>query len=643
MARISRTRARIGIAIGLTCALLTAAIATAWGQERADDGDDATQGMQQRDVELHVEAVPGDLALGQAWNPPVPGEPYTTAMGRPVKIRGVASLSLAGKTLSVTVTSRQKKEPPSPPDQGCPAGTDKIDTGGAEIMSDQTRPQPPTTLQVPIRNSGTFETIYTPSVTGTHQILASAGAVSGKTEFDVVDPVAPCEPLSPKQIEQHAKQLVETTYQTVDLVDQRVQALPDSPAKDEFKKKLDELRKAIQAAQPRGQAPDWVKSIEPFNRLRSLHPRIREAAEPLGRELRDWQEKAKQSEQQSKQMLAKLEHGNLVCDQLDIVINALKFVDFTLGLVTTPKDLIKGWLMENVPTKLIGLVTGADKTPGYQQSIESAWKLGLTFTDQRTGFALPKLVNDAVGYLVNRVFDRYCQTFTGPVVAEMKGTVSKLGTPWWWFQIKANGVLILRYPKDATGASIALSGELIGNASSFKSKDDAIRVLFPKFANGTVYDQTRIEPLAGNALSDGDYSGWDPGSIMMDKGGTMVRSLAPAFFRIPVRGDLRGDRLRIELQPAVMDFKNKSTKVEQVTLSPLSPFPNVTVYELPYPGAFTIFNRAFNDGPVEFTVTRVGANKDVMQIKNKFTRQRDTNRTHGEFTVDVTACNPSCP
>ncbi|MGO4779638.1 hypothetical protein AB4084_29615, partial [Lysobacter sp. 2RAB21] len=138
---------------------------------------------------------------------------------------------------------------------------------------------------------------------------------------------------------------------------------------------------------------------------------------------------------------------------------------------------------------------------------------------------------------------------------------------------------------------------------------------------------TRIEPLAGNMLNDGDYAGYDPGSIMMDKGGTMVRSLAPAFFRIPVRGELRGDRLRIELQPAVMDFKDKYTTVRQVTLSPLSMFPNVTDYELPYPGAYTIFQRAFNDGPAEFVVTRVGAKKDVMQIKQHFARQRDTNRT----------------
>lgn len=639
MATTSRISARI--AVCLAGALLTLPAAMAQPPAGGAD-DDGVQAMQPRDVDLYVEAVPGDLALGQAWTAPVPGQPYTTAMGRPVKIRGVASLALAGKTLSVTVTSRQKKEPPGPPDQGCPAGTQEMDTG-AQTMSDQTRPQPPTVLQVDIRNSGTFETVYTPSVTGTHQILANAGTVDAKSEFDVVDPVTLCEPLSPKEIEQEARQLSETTYQTVDLVDQHIQALPDSPAKDEFKNKLGELRKAMQSAQPRGQAPGWVKSIEPFNRLRSLSPRIRQAGEPLRRQLSEWRNKARQSNQQSKQMLAKLQHGNVVCDQLDIVINALKFVDFSLGLVTTPGQLIEGWLKENVPTKLIGQISGADKVPAVQQTIESLWKFSLTYASGWSGLALPKVANDLVGYAANRYFDRYCQTFTGPVAAEMKGVVSKIGAPWWWFRIKTSGLLILRYPKGATGAAIPLSGELIGNASLFKSKDDAIRVLFPKFAKGTVFHQTRIEPLAGNMLNDGDYSGYDPGSIMMDKGGTMVRSLAPAFFRIPVRGELRGDRLRIELQPAVVDFKDKYTTVRQVTLSPLSMFPNVTDYELPYPGAHTIFQRAFNDGPAEFVVTRIGAKKDVMQIKQHFTRQRDTNRTHGEFSVDVTACNPSCP
>ncbi|WP_242112404.1 hypothetical protein [Luteimonas aquatica] len=627
----------------MLCALAIAGVALAHAQDAGGDGGDAANGFESRDVVIYLEAVPGNLPLGQPWTPPIPGKPYTTAMGKPVKLRGVAALALAGKTLSITVTSRQAKEPPGPPDQGCPAGTRELDTG-AQTMSDQTRPQPPTTLQARIANSGTFETVYTPIVTGTHSVVATLGADRGKTEFDVAEPPGSlCEPLSPTEIAQDAKQVAETAYQALDLVEQRIATLPDSPAKDEFKRKLGTLRKTMESAQPRGQAPGWVKSIEPFNRLRSLSPRIRKAAEPLGRQLREWQAKAKQSNGQARQALARLQHGNVVCDQLDVVINALKFVDFSMGLLATPAELIKGWLVENVPTKLVGQAMGTGRMPpAIQQTIESTWKLCLTSVDGWAGLALPKVVNDLVGYASNRYFDKYCQAFTGPVSGSMYGVVSKAGTPWWKFRIRINGQLILRYPRHAAGAAIALSGELIGNASQFKSKDRAIQVLFPKFAKGVAFSEVRVEPLA-NPLNDGDYSGWDPGSIMIDKGGTMARSLAPAFFRIPVRGDLRGDRLRIELQPAVMDFKDEAATVRQVALSPLSPIPNVIVYDLPYPGAFTIFQRAFNDGPAEFAVTRVGARKDILQIKQTFARQRDRGKTHGEYSVDVLACNPACP
>ena len=71
--------------------------------------------------------------------------------------------------------------------------------------------------------------------------------------------------------------------------------------------------------------------------------------------------------------------GNVVCDQIDIIINGLKFCDFYLSLVTTPGKFFVDWAKENGPTKLVSMIPPTRRTPATQQAIESAWKGFVTF------------------------------------------------------------------------------------------------------------------------------------------------------------------------------------------------------------------------------------------------------------------------
>ena len=207
---------------------------------------------------------------------------------------------------------------------------------------------------------------------------------------------------------------------------------------------------------------------------------------------------------------------------------------------------------------------------------------------------------------------------------------------------------MLRYPRNAKGDAIALTGEFLGNATSFKSWDNAVPVLFPTLAMGTVFRTLRFEPfamndfgallknpLAGSALPDPN-----PITTTIEQGGLITRYvMTPAFYRVPVRGDLRGDTLRIELQPAALDFDDRRVKVVQVLLPVLRLWPTVNDYALPYKGAHFILTRAMNDGPAEFKVERTG---DALSIERSFDRERKTAENTGYYVLKVKACNPAC-
>ena len=187
----------------------------------------------------------------------------------------------------------------------------------------------------------------------------------------------------------------------------------------------------------------------------------------------------------------------------------------------------------------------------------------------------------------------------------------------------------------------------------FRSWDD-IRVKFPE-ARGSIFKSLRREPLtfgdmavmgdsrfSGTKLAGQDVPSFNPLTSTLDKGGTIVKGLlTPAFFRIPVRGDLRGDDLRIQLQEAVVDFRDKHVSVTTVLFSVLSLRPHVVNYTLPYKDAHWILTAAMDakTTPVDFKVSRTAA---TMTLERKFHQDKPNATTRGVYDLSVKACNPGC-
>lgn len=631
-----------------------------------------------QEVALYLTVEPADAQPGTMTK--LPGfETLTTLPGVPLRIRGIATRELAGKTLQITITPPQKPELPDPSE--APAdGTLPKGTNAKVIARGPSRALPPTVISVTVTDSGAFATNFTPQTTGKHEVVAvdASGRYRGETSFEVEDPNDVADSLR-EELEKEVKQIIENLHTFINSIGQRMNDLPASPAKDEAKQKAEALQNKLNEELPPNEVPAWLNAADHLADMHRQAAELRKATAPLGGKLNQWLALARETNAKAPRVKAELTQGNVVCDQLDVIINGLKFCDFYLGLLSKPIEFFTDWAKENIPTKLIGMVPVARRTPAFQQGVESAWKGILTFKpttkhlrgtvysdnpgdlagakfdrNYQLASGTQKMAFDLSQYMTSRVFERYCQTFQGPVSGTMSAEFYEAGKTWWKYKIEIKGELILRYPKDAQGDVIRLTGEFLGNAMSFRSWDNAVPVLFPGLAMGTVFKTFRQEPMAlgdlsvlneSDALKDATVAGqplpsFNPLLSVIDKGGQIARHrLTPAFFKVPVRAELRGETLRLELQSAVVDFDDERTKVMQIMLPVLSMRPTINEYALPYKGAHFMMLRAMHDGPVDLPVKRVGK---IMTIERQFQRERKTAENKGVYELSIRVCNPDC-
>lgn len=660
----------IGLRILRPAALWTGVVAlsapAAFAQEPTGEG------MSEVPIYVVVEApAPKPGAMPLSGNP----DTVKTLPGLAVRIHGVADKALVGKKLEIVITPPQQPEDGAGPEaaEECAEPETPAKLVGS---TGKLEPEPPTTLSAVVQPSGTFEVTYTPVAYGEHEVEVTGDAgQSGEASFEVVEPPeaeAGCESLRPK-LEPEGRELGENVTELADAVCDKQEALPASPAVDEARAKCEAFEKALAEAVPPGTSPPWVNALDHLVDLRRLGPEMRVASAGLVGQLEGWEQTAAEANQKFNEALASVTKGNVVCDQIDIIINGLKFCDFYLSMVTTPGKFFVDWAKENGPTKLVSMIPAARRTPATQQAIESAWKGFVTFEPSKAkltgmpgasgaekyqaGYEFARgaqtMLFDLSQYVANRFFEKYCQQFQGPVSGTMAAEFYHQGQTWWKYTIAIQGQLTLRYPKDAAGEAIALTGEFTGNAMKFRSWDD-IRVKFPE-ARGSIIQSLRREPLtlgdmavmgdsylSGSKIAGEEVPSFNPLTSTLDKGGPIVKGLlTPAFFRIPVRGDLRGDNLRLEVQPAVMDFKDPHVKVTSVMFSVLSLRPHVVKYTLPYKDAHWIIMGAMDarTAPVEFKVSRTGA---TMTLERKFHADKPNAATRGVYDLSVKACNPGC-
>ena len=349
---------------------------------------------------------------------------------------------------------------------------------------------------------------------------------------------------------------------------------------------------------------------------------------------------ASQVHQRSQQEIQKLRVAQLTCDNLEVVTEGIKFVGVMFNLMTNAFGIVKNFVLDfaaafagdqvksRTGSALGGFLAGEgvknyDTLAREGETNAKKWEVDVG--------NVVSSVNDVAGFVVDRVMDKYCEQFTGPVTAHMHATFMKNGLRWWEYSFDVQGQLTLHYPKGASGGSVPLKGRIEGYATNYKLWENALTVMYPELMSSTVQKRAYILPLAPTAIQAGSIK-----KLSSVEGSILGNIVTPSNFFFEVHGTATQDQLDIEIGPASTDT-NAKAKVIVLYLPVLSPIPGLKVYSLPYKPVHFVFERAAPTYPIP-----LGTQKNVIRGKQHFENQKGNSDAMGEYSVDIEACNPDC-
>ncbi|MBA4286850.1 MAG: hypothetical protein C0434_15100 [Xanthomonadaceae bacterium] len=487
-------------------------------------------------------------------------------------------------------------------------------------------------------------------------VASPAGQMHGQARFEV----AVQEPLDDVEAaEQEALAVAELLDGTLVDLDQQIARLPDSPARDELKTRLDEARPKFKAA---------AKELRDFKGLviRPLvdpvndDPALKPALKPIGRALRDWQTRSEPERRRIVAELARSRQGSVTCEAIERIVEGFKLFSALLNLAGGPVSAVKSVIFDYIANsgsalaaKLsqkfafpVNLGTKIALAVGEAQA-RGAWRLKpvapILEAKQALITGLPSIASDLAAYVAERAFARYCERLAGPfkggMVAEFK---SGEGKPWWRYTIEVEGRLDLRYAKGAAGDAVAVKGDFLGQATRFTLWEDALKVGWPTLTAGAVMFKRAVLPrpdlinlLTGQRLNpDASLAEEKPIEVEGKAAAVFVK---PYSFFVPVEGEIVDGVLSLRRKPATVDYE-AAARVVYVVVSPLSAMlgPQFTTFELPYKSGGFIIERAFGDG------IRVAVKKTAkgFVVDETLKVDKGDGRANGQYRIKLRLCNP---
>jgi hypothetical protein len=195
---------------------------------------------------------------------------------------------------------------------------------------------------------------------------------------------------------------------------------------------------------------------------------------------------------------------------------------------------------------------------------------------------------------------------------------------WWTYSTALSGTLVLRYPKDAAGTSIALSGQLEGGATRFTYREDVFNSgLFGSLADGGT---VRLKDVAPAATDNAP-------------GGVLNALTSPTAFYIPVTGHLSDGTVTLNVGEARTDFDDSYTRGHTfyVVIAPTTSMrPVLGHFSLPYTNARFVLDQVVNG---DYVIKPSGTS---MLIQRDTTRDRPASQNDAVYTLHLKACNPAC-
>jgi hypothetical protein len=492
--------------------------------------------------------------------------------------------------------------------------------------------------------------------TYTVDVTSPAGLLRGKATFEV----AVQEPEDDfEDAEQEALAVADLLDETLGDLEQQIGKLPDSPARDELKVRLDSARPRFRAA---------VKELRDFKGLVMTplvdpvkgDPALKPALKPLARALRDWQTRSEPERRRILGELARSRQGSVTCEAIERIVEGFKLFSALLNLAAGPVTAVKSVVVDYVSSAGSTLAARLSQKFAFPANVgtkialavaeaqaKGAWKLQriAPILEARKAVitGLPSIASDLAAYVAERAFARYCERMAGPfkggMVAEFK---SGEGKPWWRYTIEVEGRLDLRYAKGMTGDAVAVKGDFLGQATKFTFWEDALRVGWPTLTAGAVMYKRAVipQPQILNLLTGQPIN--PNGSLKEEKpieveGKAAAIFVKPYSFFVPVEGEIVDGVLTLRRKPATQDYE-AAARVVYVVVAPLavSLGPQMTTFELPYkPGGF-IIERAFGDG------IRVAVKKTAkgFVVDETLKVDKGDGRANGQYRIKLRLCNP---
>ena len=430
----------------------------------------------------------------------------------------------------------------------------------------------------------------------------------------------------------------------------QVPKLPDNPAKEELKARLDEIKTELRRAKNSHAAVKQV--LEPIRQFAASDPALKPLLRLPAAALEDWTKRSADERQRIVNQLGVSRRANVTCEQLERVIESFKLAGALakaliepLSLITDPlKELAKNVAQKVAtpalqkvhlaPEKMRGLLEKlAEKKESFETAVGKAY--GHAESTKKSQQGLLEKLSNAAAWLAGKVFDRFCERFSGPFDGQMSAEFfAKNGDKWWEYTMRLKGQLDLRYAKSGmAGAATEVNGEFTGQAVDFTMKEDAIRVGWPKLvASAQLFKRAALPMpwLFGTPLPD------DPRGVEIE-GKAAAVLVKPYSFMVPVKGTLVDDVLSLRFENASHDF-TANARVVYVIVSPLSLVPVATAFELPYKDAGFFFLRVGKGEAVKLKVKR-GAK--AMSVSETLKADKGNAIAQGRYSLKLALCNPA--
>jgi hypothetical protein len=481
-------------------------------------------------------------------------------------------------------------------------------------------------LTATVGNDGTYSaTFSTTKSVGQYRVDAVAPDGKGRatTTFTVVGADA-----IPAAVADEAKQLIAAVDKAIDAARDGLAAQPMSPAKQQAEERIATAKSEL------AKAPAQMGILE--QQMTKVFTARAKVTEPMPdwdeyeTQLDKWKDDAEAARQRLEQQAEATRAAAKGCAELDQYYEMLTAASDVLKLAKTPVDLSLGFWKSKAIDGIANRTTDPrDYSKAEKFAYVQAMKLGVAALEGPAGVmkAIPGFLLDAAKYLHQEFFAMYCTKFEGPVKGVFVGeSFTRMGEPFIDYTITIDGKMVLMHDKRApANKPIAVEGFVEGNGQ-FEVRDNpnVIGRLIP----GTVLFHKVVSP---------------PGIGYWNDFGQGLKSFAPNYFRVPLRGVMAGDSilLSMPMQSAVTDFgpaiRGRTIWVA-IPLGGMIPQIIDSPFELQK--AHPIIERVVRRHPV----LKLSTSSGFVMAQGKFSRDTTSaDRTaHVTTTLTLKACRPQC-